>query len=65
MDWWTIKMVNLAFFFGQYIVKNYQHFLMYDKGGYIEIKGTTPKFCLKNLGILVSKMGQLQGVFET
>ena len=32
---------------------------------YIEIQGTTPNFCPKNLGILVSGMGQLQGVFET
>ena len=32
---------------------------------YIEIQGTTPNFCPKNLGILVSGMGQLQGVFGT
>ena len=30
---------------------------------YIEVQGTTPNFCPKNLGILVSEMGQLQGVF--
>ena len=32
---------------------------------YIEIQGTTPNFCPINLGILVSGMGQLQGVFGT
>ena len=31
---------------------------------YIEIQGTTLSFCPKNLGILVSGMDQLQGVFE-
>ena len=32
---------------------------------YIEIQGTTPNFCPKNLGILVSEMGQVQGGFGT
>ena len=30
---------------------------------YIEVQETTPNFCPKNLGISVSGMGQLQGVF--
>ena len=36
-----------------------------DYRDYIEIQGTTPNFCPKNLGILVSGMGQLQGFFGT
>ena len=32
---------------------------------YIEIQGTTPNVCPKNIGIFVSEMGQLQGLFGT
>ena len=39
--------------------------MMYVFSGYIEIQGTTPNFCPTNFGILVSGMGQFQGVFGT
>ena len=32
---------------------------------YIEVQGTTPNFCPQNLGIFLSEMGQLQGLFGT
>ena len=32
---------------------------------YIEVQGTTPNFCPQNLGIFISEMGQLQGLFGT
>ena len=32
-------------------------------GPNIEIQGTTPNFCPKNLVIFLSEMGQLQGLF--
>ena len=43
---------------------NFVHFFRYWCY-YIEIQGTTPNCCPKNLGTLVSGMGQLQWVFGT